>query len=91
VAIDHQQIHDGRFRVTKWTIAPSDRIPLHLHELDYVVVPLVGGILHVVESDGTVSEMELISGASYARESGVEHIVINRGSTSIEFVEIERL
>ena len=86
------QQDDGRFRVTRWTIEPGGAIPMHRHEYDYVVVPLVNGTMHVVTPDGTATAAELRIGDSYTRTAGVEHQVENRGSTeSVVFVEVERL
>ena len=91
MAISEQQIENDVFRVTKWAIRPNDEIQSHIHEFDYVVVPLVDGFMHVVNSDGSEASVEIRIGHSYAREAGVEHKVINRGSEVIEFVEIENL
>lgn len=91
MAIADQQIDAGTFRVTKWTIPPGDEIPHHTHEFDYVVVPLVDGVMHVVSADGSEAAAEIRVGQSYARQAGAEHTVANRGNDVIEFVEIERL
>lgn len=91
MAIGEQQIDNGAFRVTKWTIDPNDEIPQHIHEFEYVVVPLVNGVMHVLNFDGAEITVEIQTGQSYAREAGAEHTVINRGSDVIEFVEIEKL
>ncbi|ULN50046.1 cupin [Mycolicibacterium goodii] len=86
------QQDDGRFRVTRWTIEPGGAIPMHRHEHDYVVVPLVNATMHVVAPDGTDTVAELRIGESYTRIAGVEHRVENRGAVdTIVFVEVERL
>lgn len=90
MAIGETQIDDGVFRVTRWTIEPEDEIARHVHEFDYVVVPLVDGTMHVRTADGSETAVEMRIGRSYARQSGVEHAVTNRGRTVIEFVEIEK-
>jgi hypothetical protein len=41
MATGETQIDNGVFRVTKWIIEPNDAIPMHVHEYEYVVVPLV--------------------------------------------------
>jgi quercetin dioxygenase-like cupin family protein len=85
-------LDDGRFRVTQWTIEPGGHIPMHRHEYDYVVVPLVNGTMYAVSPDGTEVEAALRIGQSYSRTAGVEHRVENRGTTdNVVFVEIERL
>ena len=85
------QIDNGIFRVTKWTIEPNDVIPMHVHEFEYVVVPLVNDTMHVTDSDGSEIVAEIRIGQSYTRSAGAEHTVANRGDGTIEFVEIEKL
>ena len=85
------QIDNGIFRVTKWTIEPNDAIPMHAHEFEYVVVPLVNDTMHVTDSDGSEIVAEIRIGQSYTRSAGAEHTVANRGDGTIEFVEIEKL
>ncbi len=85
------QIDDGTFRVTKWTIDPDDAIPLHFHEFDYVVVPLMTGMMYVTSVDGVEITAELEFGQCYTRTSGARHTVANRGTDRIVFMEIEKL
>ena len=86
------QQDDGRFRVTRWTIEPGGAIPMHRHEHDYVVVPLVDDTMYAVAPDGSEIAAELRIGESYTRRAGVEHRVEHRGSTNtIVFIEVERL
>lgn len=91
MATGETQIDNGIFRTTKWTIEPNDAIPMHVHEFEYVVVPLVNDSMHVLDSDGWEIVTELRVGQSYTRPAGVEHTVANRGANRIEFVEIENL
>lgn len=86
------QLENDRFRVTKWTIDPGGAIPMHRHDYEYVVVPLVTDTMYVVTSDGDEIAAELVAGQSYTRPAGAEHTVENRGAGSpIVFVEVERL
>lgn len=86
------QLENERFRVTEWTIQPGGVIPMHRHDYDYVVVPMVTDKMHVVQADGGEIVAELVAGQSYTRSAGSEHQVENRTSGSpIVFVEIERL
>jgi mannose-6-phosphate isomerase-like protein (cupin superfamily) len=91
MATGETQIDNGIFRVTKWTIEPGDAIPMHVHEFEYVVVPLVNDTMHVTTSDGSEIVAEIRIGQSYTRPAGAEHTVANRGHATIEFVEIEKL
>ncbi|WP_087008060.1 cupin domain-containing protein [Gulosibacter sp. 10] len=86
------QLEDDRFRVTRWTIEPGGAIPMHRHEHDYVVVPLVTGTMHVLQADGGEFAAELECGESYTRSAGAEHRIENRdGDADVVFVEVERL
>ena len=91
MATGETQIDNGIFRATKWTIEPGDAIPMHVHEYEYVVVPLVSETMHVINADGSEIVAELHTGQSYTRPSGAEHTVENRGACTIEFVEVEKL
>lgn len=86
------QLENDHFKVTKWTVEPGAVIPMHRHEYEYVVVPLVTDTMHVVNADGTEIAAELTVGHSYTRQAGSEHQVENRASQNpIVFVEIEKL
>ena len=86
------QLENEHFRVTKWTIEPGGHIPMHVHEHEYVVVPMVSDTMHVVNGDGGEIVAELVAGQSYTRPAGSEHRVENRISASdVVFVEVERL
>lgn len=86
------QLESDCFRVTRWTIDPGGAIPMHRHDHEYVVVPLVTDTMHVVTADGIEIVSELVAGQSYSRPAGSEHTVENRGdSHPIVFVEVERL
>lgn len=86
------QLENEFFRVTEWTIQPGGVIPMHRHDYEYVVVPMVSDTMHVLQADGGVIIAKLIAGESYTRPAGSEHQVENRVSGSaIVFVEIERL
>ncbi|GAA1618184.1 cupin domain-containing protein [Leucobacter chromiireducens] len=86
------QLENEYFRVTQWTIEPGGVIPMHRHDYEYVVVPMVTDTMHVTNADGSEIVAELVAGQSYTRSAGSEHQVENRTSTeNIVFVETERL
>ena len=87
-AVAQVQVDNPRVIVTLWTFAPGAETGDHVHAHDYVVVPLVTGILRLVEPAG-VRDVPLQAGASYAREAGVAHNVINANDFEYRFVEIE--
>lgn len=86
------QLENEHFRVTQWTIEPGGVIPMHRHDYEYVVVPMVTDTMHVTNADGSEIVAELVAGRSYTRSAGSEHQVENRGSSSnVVFVEVEKL
>lgn len=82
------QIDNERVKVTEWRFAPGAETGWHRHACDYVVVPLKNGRLLLETSEGEHIS-ELSCGASYFRQVGVEHNVINAGPDEFAFVEIE--
>lgn len=88
-ATPEQQADNERTRVTRWSFAPGAETGFHVHEMDYVVVPLLDGTLKLVSPDGVESLADLKAGRSYYREAGVQHNVINANDFDFAFVEIE--
>ena len=88
-AIGTLQLDEPRVRVTEWRFAPGAETGRHVHEMDYVVVPLTSGALTIEWPDGSVTRPQLTAGASYARPAGVDHNVINDNPFDFAFIEIE--
>ena len=82
-------IDNSRVRVTEWLFDPGDETGQHIHEYDYVVVPMKDGILKIINNDGSVTLSELKKGVSYLSEKGVNPNVINENKFHYSFVEIE--
>jgi quercetin dioxygenase-like cupin family protein len=83
--VDTEQI-----RVTRWTFeADGDATGWHVHEYDYVVVPVTGGTFTVTEPDGGTRELIQEAGAPYVGSAGTEHDVANASGASAAWVEIE--
>jgi beta-alanine degradation protein BauB len=87
-AVGTVQVDNERVIVTRWDFAPGAQTGDHVHQHDYVVVPLTAGTLRLVEPSGT-RDVQLTVGASYARPAGVAHNVINANDHAFAFVEIE--
>lgn len=83
------QTDNERTRVTLWEFPPQGETGFHLHEYDYVVVPMSTAPLAVVDTHGSETRPELVIGVSYFREAGARHNVINLSDTEISFIEIE--
>ena len=88
-ATPEQQADNARTRVTKWSFAPGAETGFHIHEMDYVVVPMLDGRLKLVSPEGEETFAELKAGQSYFRAAGVHHNVINANAYDFAFVEIE--
>jgi quercetin dioxygenase-like cupin family protein len=88
-AIPTVQIDNARLRVTEWRFAPGAATGWHRHAHDYVVVPMTTGRLLLEEPGGASRHVQLTTGVSYSRETGVEHDVINDNDTEFIFIEIE--
>ncbi len=85
------RVETERVRVTERQLLPGESTGHHLHEFDYVVVPLTGGELTIVDAAGNSSKFPTEPGGAYARQKGVEHNVFNLSEKEIRFTEIELL
>ncbi|MGI9476869.1 MAG: cupin domain-containing protein [Hyphomicrobiaceae bacterium] len=88
-ATPEQQEDNNRTRVTKWSFAPGAETGFHVHDMDYVVVPMLDGRLKLVSPEGKETYADLKAGQSYFRAAGVHHNVINANDYDFAFVEIE--
>ena len=82
-----RQIENARTRVTRHRLAPGAHTGLHRHEYDYVVVPISGGRMRIVEGG-----KEAFGGSGErARRlpAGLEHDVFNDLDRELVFVEVE--
>lgn len=85
-------VENERTRVTEWRFpTKGDNTGWHVHEHDYLVVPLVDGHLLLHEPGGTTRVAELLCGAPYFRKKGVHHDVENASDFEIAFIEVEFL
>ena len=82
-------IDNDKTRVTEWSFEVGDETGQHIHEYDYVVVPMKDGQLKIVDEDGGVLISDLTEGISYYRDKGANHNVINHNDFPFSFVEIE--
>ena len=82
-------IDNDRVRVTEWRFPPGAATGWHKHEMDYMVTPMTTGVLSIEVSDGSATEVNLVAGQPYFRETGVEHDVINVNAHEFIFIETE--
>jgi quercetin dioxygenase-like cupin family protein len=87
-AVRTVQVDNERVLVTEWRFAPGAETGAHVHQMDYVVVPMTSGTLRLVEPAG-VRDVQLTAGSSYTRPAGVSHNVINVNDFEFVFVEVE--
>lgn len=87
-AVATVQLETEKVRVTEWRFPPGTQTGWHTHEMDYVVVPTIEGTLRIHAEDGVVDNV-LRRGASYTRERGSVHNVVNESAAECAFVEIE--
>jgi beta-alanine degradation protein BauB len=83
------QIDAPEVRVTEWRLAPGSATGRHIHEMDYVIVPVTAGEMTIVAPSGERSKAQLAVGKSYFRKAGVEHDVLNETTQEIVFLEVE--
>jgi beta-alanine degradation protein BauB len=83
-------VDDDRVRITTWTFAANgEATGWHVHEYDYIVVPVTGGTFAVTGPDGGTRELVQEPGSPYLGRAGTEHDVVNAGEVPATFVEIE--
>ena len=89
-AICTKQIENDQVIVTEWRFAPGAETGWHRHGHDYIVVPLLDGILAI--DDGKETRLaEMKAGGSYNRPVGVEHNVVNANAYEFVFIEMALL
>ena len=69
-------IDNEKTRVTRWSFEPGEDTGEHIHEYDYVVVPLMDGQLKIINHDGEISISELSEGVSYFRTVSYTHLTL---------------
>lgn len=90
-ATSHVHLENSRTRVTEWRFSPGAETGQHVHEYDYVIVPVTPGVMRIISPDGTENHADLAPGRSYFRNAGVAHNVINVAEDDLVFVEVEVL
>ena len=88
-AIEKVFIDNSRTRVAEWSFEPGSETGWHQHKYDYVVVPLLDGVLELETSQNFKTLSDLKEGIPYFRKAGVAHNVINANKSNFKFMEIE--
>ena len=80
---------NDKVKVTEWSFEVGDSTGHHIHEYNYIVVPMLDGELRIVDKDNNETISKLTKGGAYYREKGVEHNVLNNNKIPYSFIEIE--
>ena len=88
-AVPTTQVDNDRTVISRWDFAPGAETGEHVHGHDYCVVPLLDGVLKIVDPQGNETLADMKAGASYFRPKGVHHNVINANDFDFAFVEVE--
>ena len=88
-AVSKIHIDNEHVRVTEWAFERGAATGWHRHGFDYVITPVIGGMVEIEDGEGKRTPFEMIAGVSYFREAGVEHDVINGPGGELRFVEVE--
>ncbi|MBD1147535.1 cupin [Pelagibacterales bacterium SAG-MED31] len=82
-------IDNEKTKVTEWFFEVGDSTGMHVHEHDYVVVPMLDGELKILDKNNNETISKLTKGGAYYRDKGVEHNVFNNNEFPYTFIEIE--
>ena len=82
-------IDNDKVKVTEWSFEVGDSTGHHIHEYNYIVVPMLDGELKILDNENSETISKLSKGGAYYREKGVEHNVLNNNNFPYSFIEIE--
>ena len=82
-------IDNDKAKVTEWSFEVGDSTGHHIHEYNYIVVPMLDGELKILDRNNRESISKLTKGGAYYRDKGVEHNVFNNNNFPYSFIEIE--
>ena len=82
-------VEDDRVRVTRFEFEPGAETGWHTHEYDYVITAVTDCTLDLEDPDGSTRRVTVKSGDAYRRDKGIRHNVVNGGSATMAFIEIE--
>lgn len=80
---------NDQVRVTRFDFPPGAETGWHVHEMDYIVVTLTDCPLRQELPGGEIRDSVIDAGSAYTRPGGTNHNVINTGTTTMSFIEVE--
>ena len=84
-------LEDSRSKVWRWSFESGQDTGMHVHEFDYIAIPISGGNFTATLDTGEVMEFQQEAGTPYQRSAGVHHNVRFVGEGKASFVEVEFL
>ena len=82
-------VDDDRVRVTRFDFGSGAETGWHRHGHDYVITTVTDCPMLLEEPGGGTRRVMVPAGTAYRRSQGVEHNVVNDGTSRMSFVEIE--
>lgn len=82
---------DSRSKIWRWSFESGQATGMHIHEFDYIAIPITGGEFTATLDTGEVMEFSQEAGSPYQRSAGVHHNVRFVGEGKASFVEVEFL
>ena len=82
---------DSRTKVWRWSFESGQATGMHIHEFDYIAIPISGGDFTATLDTGEVMGVQQVAGTPYQRSAGVHHNVRFVGKGKASFVEVEFL
>ena len=82
---------DDRTKVWRWSFESGQQTGMHVHEFDYIAIPISGGQFEATMADGSAMDVLQVAGEPYSRQAGVHHNVKFVGDGHAVFIEIEYL
>lgn len=86
------QFENQQIKVAKVKVLPYEEIGLHRDALPRIIVPLQGGTITRLETDGTTNEVTYTTGTAVYREADpaeMLHRSVNKSSEPIELIVIQ--
>tara|TARA_Y100000741_G_scaffold189474_1_gene144220 strand:+ start:260 stop:538 length:279 start_codon:yes stop_codon:yes gene_type:complete len=82
-------VKNDKVIVTEWSFEVGDCTGHHVHQYNYVVIPMLDGELKIVDNENKETVSKLTKGVAYYRDKGVEHNVFNNNDFPYSFIEVE--
>ena len=82
-------IDNDKVKVTDWSFEIGDSTGHHVHEYNYIVIPMLNGELKILDKNNVEAISKLSKGGAYYRDKREEHHVFNNNNSPYSFIKIE--